>query len=254
MQLPVNRFKHAILAGRCQIGLWSSLGSPTAMEMLAHSGFDWFVLDTEHAPNELPDVIAQMRVLANSPTEAVVRPAWNDMVLIKRFLDAGAQTLLVPFIQNADEARQAVRSMRYPPDGVRGVSVAQRANRYGRVADYHARAQDELCLLVQLETRSALDQLEAIAEVDGVDGIFIGPSDLAADLGHLGNPAHPEVQDAIRSAVERCRSVGKPAGILTPVEDEARRYLDWGFTFVAVGSEMGLLRKAADALASRFAH
>ncbi len=252
MQLPVNRFKHAILAGRRQIGLWSSLGSPTAMEMLAHSGFDWFVLDTEHAPNELPDVIAQMRVLANSPAEAVVRPAWNDMVLIKRFLDAGAQTLLVPFIQNADEARQAVRSMRYPPDGVRGVSVAQRANRYGRVADYHARAQDELCLLVQLETRSALDQLEAIAEVDGVDGIFIGPSDLAADLGHLGNPAHPEVQDAIRSAVERCRAVGKPAGILTPVEEEARRYLDWGFTFVAVGSEMGLLRKAADALAARF--
>lgn len=253
MELPVNRFKAAISEGRRQIGLWSSLGSPAAMEMLAHSGFDWFVLDTEHAPNELPDVIAQMRVLANCPAEAVIRPAWNDMVLIKRFLDAGAQTLLVPFVQDADEARQAVRSMRYPPDGVRGVSVAQRANRYGRVVDYHARAQGELCLLVQLETRSALSQIEAIADVDGVDGIFIGPSDLAADLGHLANPAHPEVQDAIRSAVERCRAAGKPAGILTPVEDEARRYLDWGFTFVAVGSEMGLLRKAADALAARFA-
>jgi 4-hydroxy-2-oxoheptanedioate aldolase len=212
------------------------------------------LLDTEHAPSELPDIIAQMRVLTDSTAEPIVRPAWNDAVLIKRFLDAGARTLLVPFVQNEREAVQAVRAMRYPPHGIRGVSVSSRANRYGRVTDYFGRVHDELCLLVQIETRAALENLELIAAVDGVDGIFIGPSDLAADLGNLGNPGHPNVQAAIRSAVERCRAVGKAAGTLAPVEDDARRYLEWGYTFVAIGADMGLLRKAADELLARFRH
>ena len=252
MDMPDNTFKRALASGQRQIGLWSSMGSVAALEVVGHSGFDWILLDTEHAPNELPDIMSQMRVLVGSTAETVVRPAWNDFVVIKRYLDAGARTLLIPFVQNESEALQAVRAIRYPPHGVRGVSVSSRANRYGRVTDYFARVQDELCLLVQLETKAALERLDAIAAVDGVDGIFVGPSDLAADLGHLGNPGHPEVQAAIKSAAEACRRNGIPAGILAPVEADARRYLDWGYAFVAVGADLGLLRRAADDLAARF--
>ncbi len=252
METPQNRFKRALAAQQRQIGLWSSSGSAAVVEMLGLSGYDWILLDTEHTPSELPDVIAQMRVLTDASTEAIVRPAWNDPVLLKRLLDAGARSLLIPFVQTEGEAMAAVRAIRYPPHGIRGVSVSSRANRYGRLTDYFARVHDELCLLVQIETRAALDNLEAIAAVDGVDGIFIGPSDLAADLGNLGNPAHPDVQAAIRSAVERCRAAGKAAGTLAPVEDDARRYLGWGYTFVAVGADMGVLRKAADELLARF--
>ncbi|WP_230531555.1 HpcH/HpaI aldolase family protein [Microvirga roseola] len=252
MDIPTNTFKRAIAKGEKQIGLWSSTGSIAAVEMLGHAGYDWLLLDTEHTPTELPDIISQMRVLVGCSAEPIVRPAWNDTVLIKRFLDAGAQSLLIPFVQNEEEAERAVRAMRYPPHGVRGVSVSSRANRYGRVTDYFKKVHDELCCLVQLETGAALERLEAIAAVNGIDGIFIGPSDLSADLGHLGNPGHPDVQAAIRSAVDRCRKLGKPAGILAPVEADARRYLEWGYTFVAVGADMGLLRKAADELISRF--
>lgn len=252
MQIRHNRFKRALAAGERQTGLWMSLCSPTVAELIGPSGFDWLVLDTEHAPNELPDIVAQLRALEGAHPEPVVRPAWNDTVLIKRFLDAGAQTLLIPFVQNAGEARGAARAMRYPPEGVRGVAVAPRANRYGRVRDYGARVNDELCLLAQVETRAALGEIAAIAAVDGVDGIFVGPSDLAADLGHFGHPGHPEVQAAIREAARACAAAGKPAGILAPVEADARRYIDWGYRFVAVGADLGLLRAAADALAARF--
>jgi 4-hydroxy-2-oxoheptanedioate aldolase len=252
MDIPVNAFKRAILAGERQIGLWSGLGSATALEILAGSGYDWIVIDTEHAPNELPDVLAGLRAVSGGTATAVVRPAWNDVILIKRFLDIGAQTLLVPFIQNAAEARQAVTFMRYPPLGVRGVSLGQRANHYGRVADYFERVHGELCLLVQLETPAALAQLEAIGEVEGVDGIFIGPSDLAAGMGHLGNSGHPEVQEAIAEACGRCRRLGKPAGILAPLEADAKRYLGMGFTFVAVGSDIGLLRRSSEDLLKIF--
>lgn len=253
MQIRHNRFKRALAARQRQIGLWMSLGSPTVAEVVAPAGFDWLVLDTEHAPNELPDIVAQLRALEGAHAEPVVRPAWNDTVLIKRFLDSGAQTLLIPFVQNADEARAAVRAMRYPPGGVRGVATAPRANRYGRVKDYVAQVEGELCLLVQVETRAALAALPEIAAVDGVDGVFVGPSDLSADFGHLGNPSHPEVQDAIRAAAQACAKAGKPSGILAPVEADARRYIEWGYGFVAVGSDLGCLRGAADALAAKFA-
>jgi 4-hydroxy-2-oxoheptanedioate aldolase len=252
MEIPANAFKRALAEQHRQIGLWSSSGSVAAVEMLGPAGYDWILLDTEHTPSELPDIMAQMRVLNGGTAEAVVRPAWNDAVLIKRFLDAGAQSLLIPFVQNEEEAIRAVKATRYPPHGIRGVSVSSRANRYGRVGEYFRLVHDELCVLVQLETGAALDRLEEIAAVDGIDGIFVGPSDLAADLGHLGNPGHPDVQAAIRSAVDKCRRLGKPAGILAPVEEDARRYLEWGFTFVAVGADMGLLRKAADELIRRF--
>jgi 4-hydroxy-2-oxoheptanedioate aldolase len=252
IDLASNPFKHAIAAGRLQIGLWSSLASNIAAEIVSDSGFDWILFDTEHSPNEIPGLLAQLQAAARGTAAAIVRPAWNDAVLIKRVLDIGAQSVLVPYVQNVEEARRAVAAVRYPPAGIRGVAAAARASRYGRVADYLKRADTEICLLVQVETRSALDQLEAIATVEGVDGVFIGPSDLSASFGHIGNPQHREVQAALEQAVKRLKAVGKPAGILTVNQDEARRYIDWGYTFVAVGSDIGLLGRGADALASTF--
>jgi 4-hydroxy-2-oxoheptanedioate aldolase len=252
MDLPHNAFKHAIAAGRLQVGLWSSLASNIGAEAVADSGFDWILLDTEHSPNEVPGLLSQMQAAAGGTASLIVRPAWNDAVLVKRVLDIGAQSVLVPYVQNADEARRAVASVRYPPAGIRGVAAAARASRYGRVKDYLRTADNEICLLVQVETRTALDQLEAIATVDGVDGVFIGPSDLSASFGLIGNPQHADVQKALQDAVKRLKAVGKPAGILTTNEDEARRYIDWGYTFVAVGSDVGLLVRNADALAKRF--
>ena len=252
MEPARNAFKHAIAAGKLQIGLWCSLCSNIAADILRDSGFDWLLLDSEHSPNNIPGLLAQLQAVDGGGTAtAIIRPAWNDAVLIKRCLDIGAQALLVPYVQNPQEARAAVAAVRYPTRGVRGVAVATRASRYGRVENYLKKADAEICLLVQVETGAALDQLEAIASVDGIDGVFIGPSDLSASLDHIGNPAHPEVQKALEVAVRRLKAIGKPAGILTGNEDEARRYIAWGYTFVAVGSDVGLLR-AADALAKKF--
>jgi 2,4-dihydroxyhept-2-ene-1,7-dioic acid aldolase len=252
MELPRNRFKQALAEKRLQIGLWCSLCSSIAAEIVSDSGFDWLLLDTEHSPNELPDLLGALQAVAVGTATPIVRPAWNDTVLIKRVLDIGAQTVLLPYVQNADEARRAVAATRYPPAGIRGVTGNGRAARYGRVTDYLKKADGEICVLVQVETRAALDQLEAIAAVPDVDGVFIGPSDLAASLGHIGNPAHPEVQAALENAVRRLTAVGKPAGILTVNEDEARRYIGWGYLFVAVGVDVGILSRNADALAKRF--
>ncbi len=252
MELVKNNFKRGLARGELQIGLWCSLCSNIAVELLGHSGFDWLVLDTEHSPNEVPDILAQLQAMGTGTASAVVRPAWNDTVLIKRYLDIGSQTVLLPYVQNAEEAARAVAATRYPPRGVRGVTGSGRAARYGRVGDYLKRADEEICVLVQAETRTALDNIEAIAGVEGVDGVFIGPSDMAASLGHIGQPGHPVVQAALKEAVDRLKKVGKPAGILTANEDEARRYVDWGYLFVAVGSDIGLLTKNADALATKF--
>ncbi|HUI96072.1 MAG TPA: HpcH/HpaI aldolase/citrate lyase family protein [Xanthobacteraceae bacterium] len=252
MDMPRNAFKHAIAKGDLQIGLWCSLCSPITAEIVSHSGFDWLLLDTEHSPNEVPDVLAQLQAVQAGTAAAIVRPAWNDIVLIKRFLDIGAQTLLIPFVQTPDEARRAVEATRYPPGGIRGITGSGRASRYGRVKDYLKNASQEICLLVQVETRSALDQIEDIAVVDGIDGVFIGPNDLAASFGHVGNWAHADVQDALHDAVRRLKKVGKPAGILTPNEEEARRFITWGYTFIAVGADLGLLARGADGLAKRF--
>ncbi len=252
MDMPRNAFKHAIAQGQLQIGLWCSLCNPIAAEIVSHSGFDWLLLDTEHSPNEVPDILAQLQATQAGTASCVVRPAWNDMVLIKRTLDIGAQTLLLPFVQTPEEARRAVEWTRYPPQGMRGITGSGRASRYGRVQDYLKNAASEICVLVQVETKSALDQIEAIASVDGIDGVFIGPNDLSASFGHIGNWGHPEVQAALEDAVKRLKKVGKPAGILTPNEDEAKKFILWGYTFVAVGADLGLLAKNADALAKRF--
>jgi 4-hydroxy-2-oxoheptanedioate aldolase len=252
MDFPVNRFKQGLRAGRPQVGLWSSLSSAAATEILADSGFDWILIDTEHAPNETPMVADQLRAASLGTASPVVRPAWNDQVILKRLLDVGVQTLLVPFVQSPEEAARAVAATRYPPRGIRGVASVHRSNRYGRIPDYFTRADDEMCVLVQLETRASVEALEAIADVDGVDGIFIGPSDLAASLGHLGNNAHPEVRGTIEGACRRARAAGKPIGILAPLESDARTYLDMGFAFVAVGSDVVVLRKGCDALVKMF--
>jgi 4-hydroxy-2-oxoheptanedioate aldolase len=249
--LPPNSLKAALRSQQRQIGLWSSLSSSLVAEVLAYAGYDWIVVDTEHAPSDTMDVVAQLQALASGTAEPVVRVAWNDSVLIKRLLDSGARSLLVPFVQSSAEATQAVAATRYPPHGIRGVSVAQRANRFGRVPNYLHTAHEQICVLVQLETRTALAALEDIAAVEGVDGLFIGPSDLAADLGHLGDAAHPEVQAAIADACARIRAAGKPAGILAPVEADARRYFEMGFSFVAIGSDVGLLAAGSGSLLAR---
>ena len=250
--LPPNIFKAALRSGQRQIGLWSGLCSNITSEIIAGAGFDWIVIDTEHAPNEVPGLLSQLQAMSKGTAEPVVRCSWNDAVQIKRILDVGARSLLVPFVQNADEARRAVAATRYPPRGIRGVSVAPRANLYGKVTDYHRAAHESTCVLVQVETRAALGEIEAIASVEGVDGIFIGPSDLAADFGHLANPCHPEVQMAIGDGCARIRAAGVAAGILTADRDQAARYLESGFTFVAVGSDVGILARGSEELVAQF--
>jgi 4-hydroxy-2-oxoheptanedioate aldolase len=249
--LPPNDFKAALRDGRPQIGLWSSFCSSLVAELLAHTGYDWIVVDSEHAPNDPADVLAQLQAMTGGSAEPMVRVPWNDSVLIKRILDVGGRTLLVPFVQSAEEARDAVAATRFPPHGIRGVTVAPRANRFGRVPGYLKNAERDICVVVQLETRAALGEIEAIAAVDGIDGLFIGPGDLSADLGHLGEPAHPDVQAAIADACRRIRAAGKPAGILAPVEADARRYFEMGFTYVAIGSDVGLLAAASAGVLNR---
>jgi 4-hydroxy-2-oxoheptanedioate aldolase len=252
MDIPRNAFKQALREGRPQIGLWVSLASPYSTELVAGSGFDWLLLDGEHSPNDPPTVLPQLQAAAPYPVSCIVRPAWNDKVLIKRYLDIGAQSLLVPYLQTAQEAEEAVAAVRFPPRGVRGVAGTTRASRYGRVADYANQADAEICLLVQIETRAGLDNLEAIARTDGVDGVFIGPADLAAGLGHLGKIAHPEVQKAIQDAIGRIRACGKPAGILATDEASTRRYIEWGTTFTAVGLDAMVLARESEQLAAQF--
>jgi 4-hydroxy-2-oxoheptanedioate aldolase len=249
-----NPFKIALHEGRVQIGLWSSLCSPLVAEVIGGAGFDWIVIDSEHAPNELPDVVRQLQALAAESVEPVVRISISDPVAIKRYLDAGARSLLVPMVNGAAAASAVVAATRYPPAGIRGVATAHRASRFGRVKDYLGSAAEALCVLVQLETREALRNLEEIASVEGVDGLFIGPSDLAADLGHLGNPGHPDVQAAIADAAGRGKKLNKKMGILTPDYDQANQYLGLGFTFVAVGSDLGILARQAETLAASFQH
>jgi 4-hydroxy-2-oxoheptanedioate aldolase len=254
MELPANTFKRALREGRQQIGLWCSLPDAYAAEIVAGSGFDWLLLDTEHSPADPLTVLAQLQAVAAYPVAPVVRPAANDAVLIKRLLDVGAQTLLVPYVQSVEEATAAVAAMRYPPEGVRGISSLSRATRFGRVADYAQRAATELCLLVQIETVPALERLEAIGAVDGVDGLFIGPGDLAASLGHPGAPGHPAVVAAVEDAIGRIVRLGKPAGILTPDPAFARRCIALGTSFTAVGIDAGILARATDRLAVDFRH
>lgn len=247
-----NQFRHKLIAGEQLIGCWSSLGSPITTEILGLAGFDWILLDGEHAPNDVSSFIPQLMALKDSVSAPVVRPSWNDTVEIKRLLDAGFYNFLVPFVQSAEEARRAVAATRYPPQGVRGVSVAQRNNHYNTVKDYLKLINDNITVVVQIENRTGVDAISEICAVDGIDGIFIGPSDLAAAYGHLGDAGHPEVQAAMQIVFAAAKAAGKPVGILAPIEDDARRYLEQGATFVAVGSDLGAFRGATQALRDKF--
>ena len=252
MDVPVNRFKKAIANQQDQIGFWCSLASNISVEILAGSGFDWLLLDTEHSPNELPQVFNQLQAMMENETQPIVRPAWNDMVLIKRFLDAGVQTLLIPTIQTKEEAEAAVAYTRYPPNGVRGFASGSRSSRFGRMTDYHNKCEAEICVLVQIETKQGLDNLDEITAVEGVDGVFIGPGDLSAGLGYLGQTSHPDVRKIIEDAIGRIRAAGKAPGVLTAIEEEARAYIDAGCLFTAVGSDAGLLARGSEKIAQSF--
>jgi 4-hydroxy-2-oxoheptanedioate aldolase len=256
MQTPINPFKKALAEHRTQIGLWLGLASAYSTEICAGAGFDWLLIDGEHAPNDLQSILAQAQVIAGYPdSHAIARvPVGHGDVgtaLIKQYLDLGIQSILVPMVDTAQQAAHLVRAMRYPPGGIRGMGGA-RASRWGRYPQYAKEANEQVCLLVQAETREAIANLDAIAATEGVDGVFIGPADLSAALGHVGNPAHAEVQATIADAIARIREAGKAAGILSPNEAVARKYLELGATFVAVGLDNNLLATATSALAAKF--
>lgn len=250
--LAENTLKRDLVGQTPRIGLWCTLASPTVAELLGGSGYDFLVLDCEHSPNDLTSILLQLQALSGTPTQAVVRPPVNDPVLFKRLLDIGVRNLLVPMVQSAEEARAAVAACRYPPRGIRGVAGSTRATNFGRATDYFARADDGICLIVQVETRVAVERIEEIAAVDGVDGIFVGPGDLSADMGLLGQPAHPDVRAAVSAAIRRIRAAGRFAGVLTPVEDFAKACLADGAVFVSVGNDLSLLARQSEALRKRF--
>lgn len=256
MQTPVNRFKQALKENRTQYGLWASLLGPLNTEICAAAGFDWLLLDAEHTPNDPMNLLQQAQVIAAYPgTHAVARVpmghGWVGQALIKQYLDVGIQTLLVPMVETAQQARDLVRCMRYPPQGIRGMAAA-RASGWGRNAAYANQANGEVCLLVQAETRLGIENLDEIAAVEGVDGVFIGPSDLSAAFGHLGDPWHPEMEEIIADAFRRIQRAGKAVGILTLDEARAKRHVEMGAAFIAVGTDTSLLVKSTSDLLATF--
>ncbi|MDF2995927.1 MAG: 2-dehydro-3-deoxyglucarate aldolase [Xanthobacteraceae bacterium] len=252
MELPVNAFKRGIYAGEQQIGLWCSLASHLTVEILAGSGYDWLLIDTEHSPNELPMVFSQLQACMENSVQPIVRPPVNDQVIIKRYLDAGVQSFLIPMVDTPEQAAAAVAYTRYPPHGVRGFAAASRASRFGRVKDYYSRAHEEICVLVQIESELALENVEAICAVPGVDGVFIGPGDLSAAIGYLGDQGNEKVVSLIEQLTGRIVAAGNRPGILTGDEALAKRYIAAGCIFTAVGSDAGLLARGSEALARRF--
>ena len=259
MQTPLNPFKQALVDGRPQIGLWVGLADAYAAEILAGTGYDWLLVDGEHAPNDVRSILAQLQGIASAwsahphRSHPIVRVPVGETALIKQMLDIGAQTLLVPMVDTAEQAAQLVRAMRYPPDGIRGMgSALARASRWQAYPQYLHEANAQTCLLVQAETVEAMANLDAIAATPGVDGVFIGPADLSASMGHVGAPGHPDVQAAIADGIARIRAAGKAAGILSTTEEQAHKWLAAGALFVAVGVDTVLLSNAARALLARY--
>lgn len=246
--MKTNRFKQAIAAKEQQAGIWLSLASGYCTDIVADVGFDWALIDMEHSPNDVRSVLHQLQALEVGNTTAIVRPAWNDPVLVKRLLDIGAPGLLFPMIQSPEEARAAVAATRYPPDGIRGVSMGMRGSRFARSKDYFERIAEELCVLVQVETKTALEQVEEIAAVDGVDGVFFGPADIAASLGQIGNILDENLWQIIEDAAEKVHALGKPTGTLIGNPERVRKCFNAGFSFVAAGTDVSLLARGAEAL------
>lgn len=253
MQMPINTFKQRLKSGEAQIGLWLGLADPYCAELAANAGFDWLLIDGEHAPNDLRGLLGQLQAVAPYPSQAIIRPVIGDTALIKQILDIGAQTLLVPMVESAEQARELVRAIHYPPSGIRGVgSALARASRWNSIPGYLDEADAQMCLLVQIENLEGLARLDEIAAVEGVDGVFIGPADLSAAMGHRGNPGHPEVQAAIEDAIVRIQKAGKAAGILSADQTLARRYIELGARFVAVGVDTTVLMRGLQALVGAF--
>lgn len=252
MPAPENVFKQSLLKGDLQIGCWVGLGNAYCAEIMTTAGFDWLLVDGEHAPNDLRSIMQQLQVIDPSPCHAAVRVPIGDTALIKQVLDAGAQTILVPMVESVEEAAQLVRAVQYPPRGVRGVGAAlARSSRFSDIEDYAQTADDQICLLLQVENRKGLAALDAILGLEHVDGVFVGPADLAADMGHLGNPAHPDVEAVIQESLLKITSAGKAAGILTTDLDAAQRYIKLGATFVAIGIDVTVFAHAARDLAAK---
>jgi 4-hydroxy-2-oxoheptanedioate aldolase len=241
MDMPVNKFKRAINEGRMQLGAWLVSGAPSTAEALGCAGFDFLVVDMEHTPVDTPEMIEILRTIAGTPAQAMVRLVWNDPVWLKRVLDGGAQTVLLPFVQTAEEAQRAVAATRYPPDGIRGVAGNHRGSRFGTVPDYLKNAASELCVMVQIETVKGFDNLAAIAAVPGVDSIFIGPSDLAASMGLLGDVGNAAVQEKLKAAAKQLRQLRKPCGILGMNPEMTAQFIGYGYDWVAIGSDMAFM-------------
>ena len=253
MPAPSNSFKQALRDGKAQIGLWQALANPYTAEICAGAGYDWLLLDAEHAPNDIPLLVSQLQAMKGTGSHAVIRPPIGETFIIKQLLDIGAQTLLVPMVESRDTAETMVKAVRYPPHGVRGVGAAlARASAFNRIPDYLQTANDEICLLLQIESRAGLAALDEIAATEGVDGVFLGPADLAADMGFLGKPGAPEVQVEVERALLRIQSHSKAAGILIGDLGLARRYLDLGASFVAIGNDVTLLANATTKLLADF--
>lgn len=253
MDLPINTFKRALAQGTPQFGLWAAFADAYVTEALAASGFDWLLIDNEHAPNDVRSTLAQLQAVAPYRSHPVVRPVRADTAIIKQLLDIGAQTLLLPMIDTVEQAREAVAATRYPPHGVRGVGAALgRASRWNHVSSYLQAAAGEICVLLQVETTAGLDNLQQIAETDGVDGVFFGPADLSASMGLLGQAGAEPVRAAIRNGIGIVRRAGKAAGVLAPDERFAREYLAAGATFVAIGTDVALLNAAARKLLATY--
>ena len=256
MKTPVNLFKQALHERISQIGLWMGLGNAVTAEICAGAGFDWLVLDGEHGPNDLTTLLAQLQAVAAYPqTHAVLRVPHDNAALLKQVLDIGATNILVPMVDTPAQAAAVVQACRYPQNvgggGIRGIANA-RASRWGRYSDYAQAANEQICVMVQVESQTALNHLDAIAATEGVDGVFIGPADLSASLGHIGNVGHPEVQAAIEDAIARIRQAGKAPGILITDEKLARHYLHLGAVFVAVGVDSVILARQTSALAALY--
>lgn len=249
MPAPQNTFKEALAKGERQIGCWMSFADGQIAEIMGTCGFDWLVIDGEHAPNDIRSIRDQLIALTASPSHPVVRVPVGETWMIKQVLDAGAQTVLVPIVESADQARELVRACHYPPKGVRGVgATAARATMFGSVSEYIQTADQEVCLLVQVENRAGIDALDEILQVEGIDGVFIGPADLSTDMGHQGNSAHPEVRAAIADAITRIKAAGIAPGILGVSEEATQAYLDMGAQFLAVGIDVLVLAQNARAL------
>lgn len=247
-----NVFRQKLLKGETLIGCWSALGNPITAEVLGLAGFDWLLFDGEHAPNDVLSFIPQLMAVKDSQSMPIVRPPKNEPVVIKRLLDIGFYNFLIPYVETKEDAIQAVSSTRYPPAGIRGVSVSHRSNGYATVPDYFKTINDNIGIIVQIESQLGVKNVEEIAAVDGVDCLFVGPGDLSAALGYLGQPSHPEVLKVIKHIFDVAKKHGKACGILAPVEADARRYLEWGATFVAVGSDLGIFRSATKALCDKY--